>query len=138
MIPYNVTPVTVQDYRRLARRRLPRFLFDYLDGGAGDESSMAANEGDFRNIRLKQRVMMDVDHVDTGTTLCGRPSSMPLALAPVGMAGLYRRRGEVQGALAAQRGRDRRYRCLSDIFQLEPEERNVRKAVSRALVPEWL
>lgn len=101
MRTWDVVPVTPQDYRRLARKRLPRFLFDYIDGGAGDECSMAANESDFLNYHLKQRVMIDVGHVDTGTVLCGRPSSMPLALAPVGMAGMFRRRGEVQGARAA-------------------------------------
>jgi L-lactate dehydrogenase (cytochrome) len=99
---YNVTPVTAGDYRRLAEKRLPRFLFDYVDGGAGDEQSMRANTDDFSSIRLRQRVMRDVSRVDTGTNLFGQALSMPLILAPVGLAGMMRRRGEVQGARAAE------------------------------------
>jgi len=100
---YNVTPVTALDYRRLAEKRLPRFLFDYVDGGAGDENSMRANADDFLSIKLRQRVMCDVDNVDTGTTLSGQAASMPLVLAPVGLAGMMARRGEVQGVRAATR-----------------------------------
>jgi L-lactate dehydrogenase (cytochrome) len=99
---YDVTPVSVADYRRRAKRRLPGFLFHYLEGGANDEDTMAANVSDFRRYRLLQRVMRNVDGVDTGTTLAGHAASMPVALAPVGMAGMYARRGEVQGARAAK------------------------------------
>ena len=99
---YDVIPVSVADYRLRARRRLPRFLFDYIEGGANDEDTMAANVSDFRSYRLTQRVMRDVDGVDTRTTLAGRAASMPVALAPVGMAGMFARRGEVQGARAAK------------------------------------
>lgn len=101
MTVYNVTPVTTEDYRIRARRRLPRFLFDYIDGGANAEETMAANAADFGDYRLIQRVMRNVDNVDTQTTLAGHHSSMPLALAPVGMAGMFARRGEAQGARAA-------------------------------------
>ena len=89
------------DYRRLAERRLPRFLFDYIDGGAGDEQTLAANCRDFQQVHLRQRVLCDVHNVDTRCELIGQPASMPLALAPLGMAGLYARRGEVQAARAA-------------------------------------
>jgi L-lactate dehydrogenase (cytochrome) len=99
---YDVTPVSVADYRQRAKRRLPGFLFNYIEGGANDEDTMAANVSDFRHYRLKQRVMRNVDGVDTSTTLAGRPASMPLALAPVGMAGMFARRGETQGARAAK------------------------------------
>jgi L-lactate dehydrogenase (cytochrome) len=99
---YDVIPVTVDDYRRRARFRLPGFLFDYLDGGANSEETMAANVSDFSRYRLKQRVMRDVEGVDTSTTLADHAASMPLVLAPVGMAGMYARRGEVQGARAAK------------------------------------
>lgn len=98
---YDVAPVTCVDYRRLAEKRLPRFLFDYIDGGANDELTMAANLEDFTSIRLRQRVMRDVSNVDTSTTLAGRKAAMPLALAPVGMAGMFSRRGEVIGLRAA-------------------------------------
>jgi L-lactate dehydrogenase (cytochrome) len=100
---YNVIPVTAADYRRLAEKRLPRFLFDYIDGGAGEEKSMGANEDDFLQIKLRQRVMCDVANVDTSAMIAGQPARMPLALAPVGLAGMMRRRGEVQGARAAAR-----------------------------------
>jgi len=100
---YQVTPVSVADYRRRAKRRLPAFLFDYIEGGANDEHTVAANESDFRSYRLRQRVMREVDGVDTRTTLAGHAASMPLALAPVGMAGMFARRGETQAARAAQR-----------------------------------
>jgi len=99
---FYVNPVTVDDYRRRARRRLPRFMFDYIDGGANNEQTLASNSSDFSRWHLKQRVMHDVDAISTSTTLMGRESSMPLALAPVGMAGLMARRGEATGARAAQ------------------------------------
>ncbi|MDC0404373.1 L-lactate dehydrogenase [Porticoccaceae bacterium] len=100
---YNIAPVTVDDYRAIAKRRLPRFLFDYIDGGANREEILARNCDDFSQIALKQRVLRDVDSVDTSTTLFGRSLAMPVALAPVGMAGLFRRRGETQAARAAER-----------------------------------
>lgn len=97
----NVTPVTALDYRRLAEKRLPRFLFDYIDGGANEEQTMAANISDFGRLYLKQRVMRDVDHIDSSCILSGSAASMPLAIAPIGMAGMMARRGEVLGARAA-------------------------------------
>jgi L-lactate dehydrogenase (cytochrome) len=100
--PRSIVPVTAEDYRRLAAKRLPRFLFDYIDGGAGEEQTLAANRADFQAIRLRQRVLRDVSRIDTSTTLCGQRARMPLALAPVGLAGMMARRGEVLGARAAQ------------------------------------
>jgi L-lactate dehydrogenase (cytochrome) len=99
---HSYVPVTAPDYRRLARKRLPRFLFDYIDGGASREETMAANQRDFGRWRLRQRVMRDVSDVDTGADIGGRRMSMPLALAPVGMAGMMARRGEVLAARAAE------------------------------------
>ena len=99
----NVTPVTALDYRRLAEKRLPRFLFDYIDGGANEEQTMAANISDFGDLYLKQRVMRDVDHIDSSCILSGSAASMPLAIAPIGMAGMMARRGEVLGARAASK-----------------------------------
>ena len=101
MSVFDVVPVSVNDYRRRALRRLPRFLFDYLDGAANSEATAEANMRDFERYRLKQRVMFDVDGVNTATEMAGQAVSMPLALAPVGMAGMYARRGEIQGARAA-------------------------------------
>jgi len=98
---YNVTPVTPADYRRLAEKRLPRFLFDYIDGGANAETTLAANVDGFRNIALRQRVMRDVSTIDTSTMLTGEKSAMPVILAPIGMAGMMARRGEAQAVRAA-------------------------------------
>jgi L-lactate dehydrogenase (cytochrome) len=98
---FNVNPVSADDYRRLARQRLPRFLFDYIDGGANAEQTLAANVSDFDRFRLIQRVMKNVDQVDTRTVLAGQAASMPVALAPVGMAGMFARRGEAQAARTA-------------------------------------
>ncbi|HET9048410.1 MAG TPA: L-lactate dehydrogenase [Chiayiivirga sp.] len=95
-------PSTADDYRQRARRRLPRFLFDYLDGGAGNETTLAANVAAFARVKLRQRVLVDVDHIDTATALAGEPCTMPVALAPVGLAGLMARRGEAQAARVAE------------------------------------
>lgn len=99
---YDVVPVTVEDYRRRARFKLPRFLFDYIDGAANSETTAAANISDFDKILLKQRVMRDVSGVDTTTAFLGESVAMPVALAPVGMAGMFARRGEAQAARAAR------------------------------------
>lgn len=102
MATFNLIPVTSPDYRRLARKRLPRFLFDYVDGGCNEEMTMAANIDDFGRLRLKQRVMRDVSDIDTSVELLGSSAAMPLVLAPVGTAGLMARRGEVQAVRAAE------------------------------------
>jgi L-lactate dehydrogenase (cytochrome) len=96
-------PVTAADYGEIARRRLPRFLADYIDGGAGEEITVSRNVEALRRISLRQRVMRDVSAIDTGTTVLGQSVSMPLVLGPVALAGMYRRRGEVQAARAAVR-----------------------------------
>ena len=96
-----VIPVTAGDYQRLSAKRLPRFLSDYIDGGAGEEVSVFRNVSDFSEIRLCQRVMRDVSHIDTRTHLLGHKVEMPLALGPVALAGMYRRRGEAAAARAA-------------------------------------
>ncbi len=94
-------PVSVDDYRALARHRLPRFLFDYLDGGAGAEQTLAANAAAWARLALRQRVLVDVAEVDTACSLFGEACAQPLVLAPVGLAGLMARRGEVQAVRAA-------------------------------------
>lgn len=99
---FDVTPISVSDYRQRAKTRLPGFLFHYIDGGANDEDTLAANVSDFRRYHLKQHVMHNVDSINTSTTLAGRHASMPVALAPVGMAGMFARRGETQAARAAK------------------------------------
>lgn len=96
-----LAPASFEDYRLLAERRLPRVLFDYIDGGAYDERTLAANVADFHSIRVKQRVMHDVSTLDTQIDLLGHKWSMPVALAPIGMAGMMARRAETQAKRAA-------------------------------------
>lgn len=99
---HQFVPAGWADYRRLAEQRLPRFLFDYIDGGANEERTMAANCHDFASIKLRQRVLRDVSQLSTQCTLFGQTAAMPVALAPVGLSGMYARRGEVQAAKAAE------------------------------------
>lgn len=89
------------DFREAARRKLPRFLFDYIDGGAYAERTLARNVSDLADIALRQRVLKDVSGGDPSTTLFGVRQALPVALAPVGLTGMYARRGEVQAARAA-------------------------------------
>lgn len=92
---------SISDYRELARRRLPRFLFEYIDGGSYAETTLGRNVSDLRDVALRQRVLRDVSDIDLSTTLFGQEVSLPVALAPVGLAGMNARRGEVQAARAA-------------------------------------
>jgi L-lactate dehydrogenase (cytochrome) len=92
---------SISDYRALARARLPNFLFEYLDGGSYDEVTLGRNVEDLRAVALRQRVLRDVSNIDLSTELFGRRWAMPVGLAPVGLSGLYARRGEVQAARAA-------------------------------------
>lgn len=94
---------SVSDYRAAARRRLPPFLFDYIDGGAGDEQTLRANESDLATIRLRQRVLRGSSEIDLSTNWFGQASALPLLLGPVGLTGMFARRGEVQMARAAAR-----------------------------------
>lgn len=96
-----LAPASLRDYRELARRRLPRQLFDYVDGGAYEEVTMAANLADLGRIRLRQRVLRDVSDPTLATTVLGEDLSLPVVLAPVGLAGMFARRAEVQAARAA-------------------------------------
>ena len=93
----------VGDYRFLARRRLPHFLFEYVDGGSYGEWTHRRNSADLAALELRQRVLRDVSQIDLSTMLFGDRASLPVALAPVGLTGLYARRGEVQAARAANR-----------------------------------
>ena len=91
------------DYRELARRRLPRFLFDYLDGGSYAEVTLRRNVADLEAIALRQRVLRDVSKLDLSTNLFGQEMRLPIMLAPIGLAGMNARRGETQAARAAAR-----------------------------------
>ena len=95
------TLTSAADFRAAAKRRLPRFLFDYIDGGAYDEVTLRRNVEDLRDVALRQRVLVDVSDIDTSTTLFGRRQELPVVLGPVGLAGMYARRGEALAARAA-------------------------------------
>ncbi|CDG40457.1 MULTISPECIES: FMN-dependent L-lactate dehydrogenase LldD [Asaia] len=91
------------DYRKAARRKLPPFLFHYIDGGAYAEYTMRRNQADLSHVALRQRVLRNVSGLDTSVSLLGQKFAIPAALAPVGLTGMYARRGEVQAARAAAR-----------------------------------
>ena len=93
----------VDDLRRMARRRLPGGVFDYIDGGAEDELSLSRNVGAFRRVEFRPRVLCDVRHVDPSTSLLGRPLPIPLVLAPTGFTRIAAPDGEIAVARAAAR-----------------------------------
>jgi L-lactate dehydrogenase (cytochrome) len=97
------TAITVDDMRTVARRRLPRGVFDYIDGGAEDERTLANNSAAFGRLEFRPNVLRDVSNVDVSTTLLGRPVSMPLVLAPTGYTRLTHPQGELSVARAAAR-----------------------------------
>jgi L-lactate dehydrogenase (cytochrome) len=99
----NLAPASIDDYRELARRKLPRQIFDYVDGGAFAESTLAANRNDLRQIQFRQRILRDVSVRSLATTVLGEELALPLILAPVGFGGMLARRAEVQAAKAAER-----------------------------------
>jgi L-lactate dehydrogenase (cytochrome) len=93
--------LSIEDLRNLARRRVPRAIFDYADGGAYEERTLRANAADLDAINFRPRVMVDVSKVKLDTTLVGCAASMPLAIGPTGLAGLFHADGEILGARAA-------------------------------------
>lgn len=94
---------SANDYREAARRRLPPFLFHYIDGGAYAEYTLKRNVEDLSKIALRQRVLNDMSQLDLSTEIFGEQLSLPVALSPVGLTGMYARRGEVQAAVAADK-----------------------------------
>lgn len=97
-------PITsIMDLRELARRRVPRAFFEYADRGSYGESTLQENHAALARIRLRQRVMIDVDDRSLATQIIGQPVSMPLAIAPTGLTGLQHGSGEIHGARAAAR-----------------------------------
>ena len=94
---------SVHDVRKLAARRLPRIVFDFIDGAAEDELSLRWNSAAYRQLEFVPRVLIDVSSVDTATTILGRPAQLPLVLAPTGLTGLAHPAGETAAARAAGR-----------------------------------
>ena len=92
---------SVHDLRKLAKRRLPGGVFDYVDGGAEDERTLAANEGDYAKVTYRPRVLRGIESIDTATTILGGPAAIPLALAPTGFTRIVHPDGELAAARAA-------------------------------------
>ena len=91
----------IEDLRRVARRKVPRAFFEYCEGGSYAEETLGANRADLCNIKLRQRVLVDVARRDLATTIAGEPASMPVALAPIGLAGMQHGDGEILACRAA-------------------------------------
>src|ERR1700734_1519117 len=92
----------IEDLRQAARRRVPRQFFDYADGGSYAEQTLHANCADLEAIKLRQRILADVSHRSTATTILGEPASLPLILAPIGACGMQHGDGEILACRAAQ------------------------------------
>ncbi|WLD58679.1 alpha-hydroxy-acid oxidizing protein [Salinispirillum sp. LH 10-3-1] len=95
-------PCDVADYKELAKRRVPRMFYDYVDSGSWTESTYRRNESDFERILLRQRVAVDMTNRSTASTLVGQPVTMPVALAPTGLTGMQYADGEILAAQAAE------------------------------------
>ena len=96
-------PLTIEDLRVMAKRRVPRMFYDYADSGAWTESTYRANETDFQKIRLRQRVAVDMTNRTLESTMIGEKVSMPVALAPTGLTGMQHADGEILAARAAHK-----------------------------------
>ena len=120
----------IEDFRSIARRKIPRALFDYVDRGSYDEVTLRANRADLDAIKLRQRVLVDVSQISLATTLLGEPVALPVAIAPTGLTGLIRGDGEVLAARAAEAAGTRF--CLSTMSICTIED--VREAVTQ---PFW-
>ncbi len=94
---------SVADLRRIARRRLPGGVFDYIDGGAEDERTLAANEAAFAAVTYRPRVLRGLAKIETGSSILGRPLAYPLILAPAGFTRIADPAGELAVARAAAR-----------------------------------
>ena len=93
---------SIEDLRVIARSRIPRALFDYIDRGSYDEVTWTRNRDDLRAIELRQRVMVDVSRLSISATVLGEHWEMPVGLAPTGLTGFFHRDGEIEAARAAQ------------------------------------
>ena len=94
-------PLTIEDLRLLAKRRVPRMFYDYADSGAWTEGTYRANETDFAAIKLRQRVAVDMTNRTLESTMVGQTVAMPVALAPTGLTGMQHADGEILAAKAA-------------------------------------
>jgi isopentenyl diphosphate isomerase/L-lactate dehydrogenase-like FMN-dependent dehydrogenase len=94
---------TIEDLRVLAKKRVPRMFYDYADSGSWTESTYRANSDDFQNIKLRQRVAVNMENRTTATKMVGVDTKMPVAIAPVGLTGMQSADGEIKAAKAAEK-----------------------------------
>src|SRR4051812_19109243 len=95
--------LTIEELKAIARRRVPKHFFDYIDSGAYTEQTYNANENDFKKITFRQRVAVNLENRNLGSTLLGQPVSLPIAIAPVGSTGMTDADGEIKAAHAAEK-----------------------------------
>src|SRR5689334_370892 len=95
--------LTIDDLKKLARRKVPKQFFDYADSGAWTEQTYEANEADFKKITFRQRVAVDMSNRSLASTMMGQPVSMPVAIAPIGSMGMQQADGEIKVARAAEK-----------------------------------
>ncbi|MBX2825884.1 MAG: alpha-hydroxy-acid oxidizing protein [Gammaproteobacteria bacterium] len=95
-------PLEIADLKRMARRRVPKMFFEYADSGSWSQSTYRRNEQDFANIRLRQRVAVDMTGRSLASDMIGEPVTMPIALAPTGLTGMQYADGEILAAQAAE------------------------------------
>jgi L-lactate dehydrogenase (cytochrome) len=98
----NKTLTTIEDLRRLAERRVPRMFYDYADSGSYTESTYKANEADFKPMKFRQRVAVNMEGRSTATQMVGQDVAMPVAIAPTGLTGMQHADGEILAARAAK------------------------------------
>ncbi|HXM31313.1 MAG TPA: alpha-hydroxy-acid oxidizing protein, partial [Xanthobacteraceae bacterium] len=91
----------IEDLREIARHKVPRMFFDYAESGSYAEETLHANRRDLEAILLRQKILVDVSKRSTATQILGKPVSVPLALAPIGLCGMQRGNGEILAAKAA-------------------------------------
>lgn len=97
------TIVEIKDLQKLAKSRLPKLFYDYIDSGSWTETTYRSNESDFQKINLRQRVAVDMTDRSLASTIVGQPVSMPIALAPTGLTGMFHADGEMLAARAAEK-----------------------------------
>ena len=93
---------SIEDLRQIARRKVPKMFFDYADAGSYNQETLRANRADLERIKLRQRILVDVDRRDTSTTILGETAKLPFALAPIGLGGMMHGDGEILACRAAQ------------------------------------
>ena len=94
--------LTVNDMKKIARRKVPRMFFDYCESGSWTESTKRVNESDFSRARFKQKILVDMTNRNVATEIIGEKASMPLVLAPTGFCGMQHANGEIEAAKAAE------------------------------------